>query len=102
MKNTMLTLLVALPLTSLAQADRAGPDAVAANLMAQFYDVPQSAVSVEVEQHSKFNATVLAKAPGGHACVFEMAAIEKDANAKYRWGVGGTRCKLVQTENAAR
>lgn len=100
--NKMLTLLVALPFTALAQADRSGPGAVAANLMAQFYDVPQSEVSVEVKQHSEFSATVLASAPGKHVCVFDMAAIQRDANAQYRWGVGGTRCKLSQIESAAK
>jgi len=98
----MLILLAALPFTAHAQADLAGPEAVATNLMAQFYDVPQSAVSVEVEQHSEFTATVLASVPGKQTCKFEMAAIEKDANAQIRWGVGGTRCQLVQPESATK
>lgn len=98
MKKTTLALLATLPLTALAQVDRTGPVAVATNLMAQFYDVPESAVSVEIEQRTKFTATALAKAPGGHVCVFDMAAIEKDAKAQYRWGVAGTRCK--QTSEA--
>ncbi len=93
MKKTILPLLVALPLTALAQVDRAGPVAVATNLMAQFYDVPESAVSVQVDQRTKFTATAQASAPGGHVCVFDMAAIQKGAQAGYRWGVAGTRCK---------
>lgn len=93
MKTTTLALLATLPLSALAQADRTGPVALATNLMAQFYDVPESAVSVEIEQHTKFTATALAKAPGGHVCVFDMAAIEKDAGGDFRWGAAGTRCK---------
>ena len=96
MKSTMLGLMVALPLTALAQVDRASPEGVATNLMAQFYDVPESEISVEVEQRTKFTATVLASAPGGHACEFKMAAIEKGEKAQYRWGAASTRCKLDQ------
>ncbi|MHB2250824.1 hypothetical protein ACX64O_28705 (plasmid) [Pseudomonas fitomaticsae] len=93
MTKTMLALLTTLPLAAFAQVDRNGPEAVATNLMAQFYDVPESAVSVQVEQRTQFTATAQASAPGGHACFFDMAAIEKDAQAGYRWGVAGTRCK---------
>lgn len=97
MKKTMLALLATLPLTALAQVDRTGPVAVATNLMAQFYDVPESAVSVEIEEHSEFTATALATAPGGHTCIFEMAAVEKDAKSQYRWGASGTRCNIINT-----
>lgn len=93
MKKITLALLATLPLTAFAQVDRKGPEAVATNLMAQFYDVPESAVSVQVDQRTKFTATALASASGGHVCVFDMAAIEKDAQAGYRWGVAHTRCK---------
>lgn len=92
MTKTMLALLATLPLAAFAQVDRNGPEAVATNLMAQFYDVPESAVSVQIEQRTQFTATAQASAPGGHVCVFDMAAIERDTQG-YRWGVAGTRCK---------
>lgn len=101
MKKTMLPVLIALPLTALAQVDRTGPVIMATHLMAQFYDVPESAVSVEIEQHSKLTATAFAKAPGGHVCEFDMAAIEKDAMAQYRWGVGDMRCKQNSEGNVS-
>ncbi|AYN18960.1 hypothetical protein CHR29_27985 (plasmid) [Pseudomonas monteilii] len=74
-------------------AEEQGPAPVAANLTAQFYDVAESAVDIQVLQQSALAATVVATAPGGHVCTYEMVPAPADSQAPHGWLIAHTSCK---------
>lgn len=70
-----------------------GPAALAASLMAQFYDVPVDAISVVVHSDGPRTAVVYAKDQNGNECSFDTALAPPEANAPTGWVVASTRCR---------
>ncbi|MGC3103751.1 hypothetical protein ACPTKS_30760 [Pseudomonas aeruginosa] len=70
---------------------RTGSAAVAADLMAQFYDVPVDKVTVDVKHTGRHTAIAVAKVDG-HECTFETAAAPPEAKAPFGWMIASTAC----------
>ena len=76
-----------------AAAEESGPASIAANLTAQFYDVAEEAVEVDVLQQTALTATVVASAPGGHTCTFQMVPAPAETAVPHGWLIAHTSCK---------
>lgn len=68
-----------------------GPVPLAIIFMTQFYEVPVTAVQVEVVKQNPAAATVRAVARG-HACTFDAAPL---TSGKARWGASSMQCEAV-------
>lgn len=92
MKLTVLIALVAFALNANAASDleKPGPEAVATNLMAQFYEVQPEVVQIQVRDRTAQGAT--ATAPGGHSCTFGMVPAPMGSPAPHGWLIGSTEC----------
>lgn len=95
MKLTALFALATFALNANAASEvkKPGPEAVAINLMAQFYDVQPEAVQIEVRDRTAQAATVIATAPGGHSCKFGMVPAPTGSPAPHGWLIGSTECE---------
>lgn len=74
-------------------AEEQGPAPVAANMTAQFFDVAEAAVDIQVLQQSALAATVVATAPGGHVCTYDLVQAPADSQAPHGWLIAHTSCK---------
>ncbi|WP_137887443.1 hypothetical protein [Pseudomonas sp. 2FE] len=83
--------LVLLPALANAQADTR-PEALAANFMVQFYDVPADSVSVTLTEQTARQAKAKAEVAGGHVCIMEMALAPEGVHAPFGWLVGSMQC----------
>ncbi|HHW1937436.1 TPA: hypothetical protein ACUUEN_005507 [Pseudomonas aeruginosa] len=70
---------------------RTGSAAVAADLMAQFYDVPADQITVDVRPTGRHTAIAVARVDG-HECTFETAAAPPEAKAPFGWMIANTAC----------
>lgn len=62
------------------------------NMMAQFYDVPEHQVSVEVVKQTPQTATVIASVPRGHRCTFELVRAPSGVNVPSGWLTAAPEC----------
>lgn len=76
-----------------AAGEESGPAPIAANLTAQFYDVTEEVVEVHVLQQTALTATVVASAPGGHTCTFQMVPAPAETAVPHGWLIAHTSCK---------
>lgn len=83
--------LVLLPVQAFEEPD-VGPEPLAANFMAQFYDVPAESVAVTLNDSSEFEATAVAKVKE-HSCVMEMTKAPAGVHAPFGWLVGSMQCE---------
>lgn len=90
-KTWLALALIAAPGIAAAQDDT-GPEALAVSFMAQMYAVDAAAVEVTPISQEALSAVVEARAPGGHACRFEMAPAPASYQGQNRWLVGGLKC----------
>ncbi|UTH34293.1 hypothetical protein [Ectopseudomonas hydrolytica] len=91
LKTWLAVALIAAPGIAAAQ-DETGPEALAAFFMAQMYEVEAAEVEVTPISKEARAAVMQARAPGGHACRFEMAPAPASYEGKSRWLVGGLSC----------
>jgi hypothetical protein len=91
--STGLGLLLVATVGVAAPAEEQGPAPVAANITAQFYDVAEEAVDIQVLQQSALAATVVAPAPGGHVCTYDLVQAPADSQAPHGWLIAHTSCK---------
>lgn len=75
-----------------ATHESGGPEALAASFMAQMYEVNADEVEVTAVSKAPQSAVLLAAAPGGHKCRFEVAPAPADYKGQGRWLVGGLEC----------
>lgn len=64
------------------------------NMMAQFYALRESQVSARVIKQSPQTATVLATAPGGKRCTFELIKAPSGVEAPSGWLSGAPDCMI--------
>jgi hypothetical protein len=62
------------------------------NMMAQFYAVPESRVSAHILVQTAQTATVLATAPGGKRCTFELIKAPSGVKAPSGWLTDAPDC----------
>ncbi|HDS1779025.1 TPA: hypothetical protein QEM49_003554 [Pseudomonas putida] len=79
-------------------AEVQGPAPVAANITAQFYDVAEGAVDIQVLQQSALAATVVAIAPGGHVCTYDLVPAPAETQVQHGWLIAHTSCKSEGSE----
>lgn len=62
------------------------------NMMAQFYGVPESQVSVYVAKETRLSATVIAYAPRGNRCTFNLVRAPEGSTAPSGWITAPPEC----------
>ncbi|WP_060512832.1 hypothetical protein [Pseudomonas sp. NBRC 111124] len=79
-------------------AEEQGPAPIAANLTAQFYDVAEETVDIQVLRQTPLAATVVATAPGGHECTYDLVPAPAETQVQHGWLIAHTSCKSEGSE----
>lgn len=68
------------------------PRKLAVNMMAQFYGVPETAITATVTDRASQKATVIATAPGNHRCRFEVVRAPIGVEVPNGWLTAAPEC----------